>query len=58
MLLVIATHSPIVMAYPDADIYLFPPEGIEKVRYEETQHHQLTRDFLLHRERYLEQLCK
>ncbi|AKT39592.1 AAA family ATPase [Chondromyces crocatus] len=54
---VVATHSPIVMAYPDAQIYLLSSEGIAPVRYEETEHYQLTRDFLLHRERYLERLC-
>lgn len=44
--LVIATHSPILMAYPDAEIYLLDEEGIRKVRYEETEHFVVTRQFL------------
>ena len=53
---IIATHSPIVMAYPEATIYLLSQEGIETVRYEETEHFGLTRDFLLHRERFFDAL--
>lgn len=53
---IIATHSPILMAFPQATIYLFSEEGIEPVAYEETDHFQLTRDFLNHRERYFQHL--
>lgn len=53
---VIATHSPILMAFPQATIYLFSQDGIQKVDYEETDHFQLTRDFLNHRERYFQHL--
>jgi predicted ATPase len=49
---IIATHSPIVMAYPDAAIYRLSQQGIEAVGYEDTEHYGLTRDFLLHRERF------
>jgi predicted ATPase len=49
---IIATHSPIVMAYPKATIYHLSQHGIEAVRYEDTEHYGLTRDFLLHRERF------
>jgi predicted ATPase len=52
---IIATHSPIVMAYPQAAIYLLA-DGIRSVRYEETEHFRLTRDFLLNRERFLDTL--
>lgn len=51
---IIATHSPIIMAYPESTIYLLSPQGIEEVAYEETEHFGLTRDFLLHRERFFE----
>ena len=44
--LVIATHSPILMAYPDAEIYLLDEEGIRAVPYEETEHFVVTRQFL------------
>lgn len=43
---VIATHSPIIMAYPDAHIYLLDGEGIRPTPYEETEHYRVTRAFL------------
>ena len=54
---VIATHSPILMAYPDATIYQLAAEGgVRPIAYEETEHFRVTRDFLNNRERYLSQL--
>jgi predicted ATPase len=50
---IIATHSPILMAYPDACIYLFGKNGVSKVAYEDTEHYQVTRDFLANPERML-----
>jgi predicted ATPase len=55
---IIATHSPIVLAYPRATIYLLSPEGVSAVAYEDTEHYALTRDFLLNRELYLRRLLK
>ena len=43
---IIATHSPILMAYPDATILAAGPKGLAPVRYEETEHYTLTRRFL------------
>lgn len=43
---IIATHSPIIMAYPDAQIYSIGPNGLEKIGYDETEHFRVTRDFL------------
>ena len=43
---VIATHSPIIMAYPDAWIYVFGEEAIRQVAYTETEHYLVTRGFL------------
>lgn len=43
---VIATHSPIIMAYPDALIYQLGAEGIHAVPYAETEHYNITRGFL------------
>ncbi len=51
---VIATHSPILMAYPDAWIYAFGEDGIRRVAYEETEHYQVTRDFLANPRRMLD----
>lgn len=43
---IIATHSPILMAYPGAQIYGLGENGIAPVAYEDTVHVQLTRQFL------------
>jgi predicted ATPase len=52
--LIIATHSPILLAYPDARIYCFSSDGISDVKYTETEHYQITKDFLNRHERMLE----
>lgn len=43
---VIATHSPILMAYPDAWIFQIGKRGLERVEYEETEHYVVARRFL------------
>lgn len=53
---IIATHSPILLAYPNAKILLFDGTGITEVAYEDTEHYAVTRDFLNHYPRRLEQL--
>jgi predicted ATPase len=50
---VVATHSPILMAYPDALILHCGPNGIRPIAYEDTEHFRITRDFLLHRDKVL-----
>lgn len=52
----IATHSPIIMAYPDAWIYVFGEEGIRRVDYTETEHYLITRGFLSNPNRSLSAL--
>ena len=52
----IATHSPILMGYPGADILLLDEGGIHRVEYEDTEHYFITREFLLNRERMLKEL--
>lgn len=42
---IIATHSPIIMAYPQALIYQIK-DGFEQIGYKETEHYQVTRTFL------------
>jgi predicted ATPase len=51
---IIATHSPILMAYPDAYIYVCSESGIQRVKYEETEHYQVTHDFLMNPKRMLD----
>ena len=55
---IIATHSPILMAFPGAQIYLLNEEGISSAAYEETEHYQLTRRFLNDHERMLRYLLE
>jgi predicted ATPase len=50
---VIATHSPIVLAYPDAAIYECSETGIERVAYEQTDVVRVFSGFLADRERIL-----
>lgn len=42
---IIATHSPIIMAYPDSIIYEIK-DGFRAVKYEETEHYQITKAFI------------
>ena len=43
---IIATHSPILMTFPNAAVYQFSENGIQRVDYWQTEHFQLTRSFL------------
>ena len=43
---IIATHSPILMAFPNADIWEFSQEGIRSVSYQDTEHYRVTKSFL------------
>jgi predicted ATPase len=43
---VIATHSPILMAYPSAIMYQLSEDGIKRVKYQDTEHFVVTRRFL------------
>lgn len=53
---IIATHSPIIMAYPGASILQFGERGIHPVAYEETEHYTVTSDFLADPARMLDVL--
>ncbi len=55
---IIATHSPILMAYPNAMILQLEEDGIRQVHYEETEHYQISRDFFDHREQMLRVLME
>lgn len=50
---IVATHSPILLACPGAVIYCFDGSSIARVRYEETDHYRIYRDFMADRRRYL-----
>jgi predicted ATPase len=51
---IIVTHSPILLALPEAEIYSFDEVPIRKLAYEDTDYYRIYRDFLDNREKYLE----
>lgn len=50
---IIATHSPILLACPHAVIYSFDQTTIQPIEYEQTDHYQIYKNFLNHRDMYL-----
>lgn len=56
--LIIATHSPILLSYPNARIVLFDRSGVSEVAFEDTEHFAVTRDFLNNYPKRLEQLLQ
>ena len=52
--LIISTHSPILMAYPGAEVLYLTEKGIRSVSYQDTEHYRITRHFLNNPE----QMCK
>jgi predicted ATPase len=53
---IIATHSPIVLAYPEATIYECTERGLETIDYDDAEPVRLTRSFLDSRDRFLHEL--
>ena len=53
---IIATHSPLLLAFPGATIYSFDEVPISSIEWDETDHVRLTRHFLAEPERYLRNL--
>jgi predicted ATPase len=53
---IIATHSPILLAFPGATIYSCDTVPLSRVAYDELDHVTITRDFLNGPERYLRRL--
>ncbi|MGO8672532.1 MAG: AAA family ATPase [Capsulimonadaceae bacterium] len=54
---IIATHSPLLMAYPGATIYQLDPDGIAPIAYEDTEHYRVTLDFLQNYQTYIRHIC-
>lgn len=50
---IIATHSPILLAYPGAQIFGFYANRVEEMAYEETGHYRLYKQFLTNRSAFL-----
>lgn len=53
---IIATHSPILMAYPDADIFVIDDNGITQTPYKRTDNYLITRKFLENPEKMMQYL--
>ena len=52
----IATHSPIILAYPGAVLFSLDGDAIEEIAYRDTKHFLITRDFLSSPERFFKHL--
>lgn len=50
---IVSTHSPILITLPESDIIQFSEKGLERVKYQETEHYQVTRNFLANPDRML-----
>lgn len=53
---IIATHSPIIMSYPNAALLSFDCGRIRPVQYTETDHYRITKRFLMDHRSYLDRL--
>jgi predicted ATPase len=53
---VVATHSPILLGFPDARIYLIEEDGLRDIDYDEAPQVELTRAFLAHPDRFFGEL--
>ena len=50
---IIASQSPILLAYPGARIYSFDHIPLEPINYEDTEHYRVYHDFLNNRDKYM-----
>jgi predicted ATPase len=55
---IIATHSPILLGYPNATIFSFDNGRIKETAYEMTDHYQITKYFLQNREKFLQEILE
>lgn len=53
---IIATHSPILLAYPDATIYSCDGDKLKRIAYADTEHYQITKNFLNNPASYMQYL--
>src|SRR5580704_6962843 len=53
---IVSTHSPVLLAYPKAQILSFDAGSVHEVDYEQTGSFQVAHRFLNHREQFLEEL--
>ncbi|HEY4221330.1 MAG TPA: hypothetical protein VGO62_08300, partial [Myxococcota bacterium] len=53
---VVATHSPILLAYPHAQILSFDDHGVNPIEYEATEHYRVAHEVLTARAQVLERV--
>ena len=53
---IIATHSPILLAFPNASIYVLSENAITLTPFEQTEHYVLTKQFLNNTGKFLKEL--
>jgi predicted ATPase len=53
---IISTHSPVLLAYPKAQILSFDEGIVHEINYEQTGSYQVVHHFLNHREQFLDEL--
>ena len=53
---IIATHSPILMGIPHANLYEIHEDNMQQVSYKETDHYRITKTFLDNPDYYLRHL--
>ncbi len=53
---IVATHAPIIMAYPNARILQVTETGLAPIAFEDTDHYRVTKAFLNNRDRFLSDL--
>lgn len=51
---IMATHSPMLMAYPDARLLQLTKYGLDTVRVEDTEHYRLMREFWINPKAFIE----
>lgn len=54
--MLIATHSPILLGYPNATLLSFDGETITEVEYENIEHYQITKYFLTNKDKLLKEI--
>ena len=53
---IIATHSPILLACPQATLYRFSAASLEPIKYEDTEHFQVYKSFMRDPNRYIQNI--
>jgi predicted ATPase len=50
---IIASHSPMLLACPGADIYSFDTTPVSRIRYEDTEHYKVYSEFMKNRDEFM-----